>query len=207
MKTCVQKKISSFILCIALIVAIALLTTGCNGSSNEGRAPASEQVADTQADHADKAQTSGTDSDTQSDNSISDDSQTSGNDSDTQFENSTDDSQTSGTDSDTQADSRVLGEGSTQFTFTVADSDGNETSFEIHTDKETVGEALLELELIEGEDGEYGLYVKTVNGITADADKNGTYWAFYINDEYAQTGVDSTPITEGDSYLFKVEKA
>lgn len=99
----------------------------------------------------------------------------------------------------------VLGEGSREFLFTVTGQDGSETQFEIHTDQETVGEALTELELIDGEEGKYGLYVKTVNGITADYDKDGVYWAFYINDEYADSGVDSTPITEGDSYSFKME--
>ena len=102
-------------------------------------------------------------------------------------------------------DGSVLGECNTKFVFTVTDQEGNETEFEIHTDKETVGEALLELGLIEGDESEYGLYVKTVNGITADYDKDGVYWAFYINDEYAGTGVDSTTITEGDTYSFKVE--
>lgn len=106
-----------------------------------------------------------------------------------------------------QSEASVLGEGSTEFALTVVDKDGNETLFEIHTDKETVGEALLELELISGDEGEYGLYVKTVNGITADYDTDGVYWAFYINGEYAMTGVDATPITEGDSYSFKVEQA
>ena len=101
---------------------------------------------------------------------------------------------------------QVLGEGQTMFLFTVVDKDGNETYFEIHTDKETVGEALLELELIAGEDGEFGLYVKTVNGITADYDVDQTYWAFYIDGEYAMSGVDVTAIEEGKTYAFKVEK-
>lgn len=104
-----------------------------------------------------------------------------------------------------QSESSQLGEGSTKFIFTVVDKEGNETQFEIHTDKETVGEALTELELIAGEESDYGLYVKTVNGITADYDKDGVYWAFYVNGEYAQTGVDSTVITGGDTYSFKVE--
>lgn len=99
----------------------------------------------------------------------------------------------------------VLGEGSTQFDFTMADKEGNETYFEIHTDKEKVGEALSELGLIEGEEGQYGLYVKTVNGITADYDKDGTYWAFYINGEYALTGIDKTAITKGESYSLRIE--
>ena len=100
----------------------------------------------------------------------------------------------------------VLGEGQVQFTFTVVDKEGNETTFEIHTDKTTVGDALLEVDLIAGEESEYGLYVKTVNGITADYDVDQTYWAFYINGEYAMTGVDSTNVEAGATYSFKVEK-
>lgn len=104
------------------------------------------------------------------------------------------------------ADAVKLGEGKTVFTFTVTDEDGKETVFEISTDKTTVGEALLDLELIEGDDGPYGLYVKKVNGITADYDTSGTYWAFYVNGEYAMTGVDATNIEAGATYSFKVEK-
>ncbi len=110
------------------------------------------------------------------------------------------------TEESTEADVVVLGEGSTKIGFVVVDGDGNETDFEINTDAETVGDALLEQNLIEGDDSEYGLYVKTVNGVTADYDTDGTYWAFYINDEYAATGVDSTPVTAGDTYMFRVEK-
>lgn len=99
-----------------------------------------------------------------------------------------------------------IGEGSREFAFTVVDKDGNETAFTVHTDKEIVGEALQELGLVEGEEGDYGLFVKKVNGITADYDVDGTYWAFYINGEYAMSGVDVTPIAEGESYSFKVEK-
>ncbi|MCH5209527.1 MAG: DUF4430 domain-containing protein [Oscillospiraceae bacterium] len=104
-----------------------------------------------------------------------------------------------------RTESTLMGEGSTQFDFTVVDKEGNETPFEIHTDKETVGEALSELGLIDGEEGQYGLYVKTVNGITADYDKDGVYWAFYVNDEYASAGIDSTAIKEGDSYSLRIE--
>ena len=99
-----------------------------------------------------------------------------------------------------------LGEGQTSFWFTVVDKDGNETKFEIHTDKTVVGEALMELGLIEGDAGAYGLYVKKVNGITADYNVDKTYWAFYVNGEYAVSGVDTTNIVAGESYMFKVEK-
>jgi len=100
----------------------------------------------------------------------------------------------------------VLGKGDTEFTFKVVDKDGNESVFEIHTDEKTVGDALIKLDLLEGEEGDYGLYVKKVNGITADYDKDKTYWAFYIDGEYAMTGVDATDIEEGKTYTFKVEK-
>ena len=92
------------------------------------------------------------------------------------------------------------------FTFIVVDKDGNETSFAITTDKATVGDALLSEELLEGDEGAYGLYVKKVNGIVADYDIDQTYWAFYINGEYAMTGVDKTEIVNGSTYSFKVEK-
>ena len=100
----------------------------------------------------------------------------------------------------------VLGEGQVAFNFTVVDKEGNEAQFEIHTDKTIVGDALLEHELIAGDMGEFGLYVKIVNGITADYDVDQTYWAFYVDGEYAMSGVDTTEIVAGASYMFKVEK-
>ena len=87
----------------------------------------------------------------------------------------------------------------------VVDKSGTETKFEIHTDETIVGKALLKLGLIAGEEQAYGLYVKTVNGVTVDYDKDGKYWAFYINDSYAMTGVDVTPIKAGEVYSFRVE--
>lgn len=98
-----------------------------------------------------------------------------------------------------------LGEGEKSFTFTITDADGNETELTVNTDKTIVGEALQELGLLAGEEGPYGLYVKTVNGITYDYDADGKYWAFYINGEYAATGVDITEIENGATYSFKAE--
>lgn len=102
-------------------------------------------------------------------------------------------------------DGAVIGEGDTVFEFSVINTAGEESVFEVHTNKETVGDALLENGVIAGEDGDYGLYVKTVNGETVDFEEDGKYWAFYINGEYGMTGVDATTITEWDSYAFKVE--
>ena len=94
-----------------------------------------------------------------------------------------------------------LGQGSKTFTFKV-EVEENSVTFTIHTDAETVGAALLDLGLIDGEEGAYGLYVKKVNGMLADYDVDQTYWAFYVNGEYGMTGVDTTPIVETDVYSF-----
>ena len=105
----------------------------------------------------------------------------------------------------TQTDIRELGDGQTQVSFTVVDVDGKESHFIIHTDKTILSEALIEHNLIAGEDSQYGLYVKTVNGTTLDYDKDGKYWALYIDDEYAPSGVDSTEISETQKYYLKAE--
>lgn len=204
MKTDYRKKLSSFILCTALIVAMALPASGCGSKPDSGKPPASGPETETTADSADtQADGSG-----QQDSSSNSDEGTPNEDSSTKTDEGTpnEDSSTA-SDGNMPEDGSVLGEGSLQFPFTVTDPDGNETSFEIHTEKETVGEALSELGLIEGEDSEYGLFVQTVCGITLDYDKDGLYWAFYINEEYASSGVDSTAITEGDSYHLKAEKS
>lgn len=99
-----------------------------------------------------------------------------------------------------------IGKGDTQFDFTVIDKDGKETNFKVSTDKTIVGEALLDVKLIAGEDSEYGLYVKTVNGITLDFNADGMYWAFYVNGKYATSGVDTTEIKSGEVYSFKADK-
>jgi len=94
---------------------------------------------------------------------------------------------------------KEFGKGSKTVVVEVA-AEEQTVTFTIHTDKETVGAALMEHDLIAGDEGQYGLYVKIVNGITADYDIDRSYWAFYINGERAMTGVDLTPIDEGVIY-------
>lgn len=156
------KKALSLFLCMVLIVAMALFTTGCNDKAGNSTtltnaAAVTETPAESKNGEAEKNVT-------------------------------------------------VLGDGSKMFPFSVVDLNGNETHFEIHTDEETVGAALLALELIVGEEGPYGLYVKSVNGIAADYDKDKVYWAFYVNDDYGMTGVDMTTIEEGTRYSFRISK-
>ena len=97
---------------------------------------------------------------------------------------------------------KEMGEGAKTFAFEVQDLDGTKQSFLIHTDADTVGEALVALELIQGEPGPYGMYVKQVCGIPAVYEEDGSYWAFYENGEYGMTGVDLTDIDESVTYSF-----
>ena len=92
-----------------------------------------------------------------------------------------------------------IGEGAKTVQVEVKAGDKSIT-FTVHTDKETLGDALLEHNLIAGEEGAYGLYVKLVNGIEADYDKDGTYWAFYKNGEMMMVGVDGAVIADGEHY-------
>ena len=93
----------------------------------------------------------------------------------------------------------------TSVTVVTTDLEGKETTHTIKTDAATVGEALIEEGLIKGHTTDYGLYVDEVNGIALDWEKDGKYWAFYINGEYAMTGVDTTDVEDGAVYTFKPE--
>jgi len=166
------------ILCMMLIVAMALFTVGCK--KDEKETPQSGQETKVTAPAKDnQGEAVGEDTEGEED---------------------------AGQAGDAEAGVTELGEGKATFNFSVVDKDGNETKFVIHTDAETVGAALLEHGLIEGEEGQYGLYVKKVNGILADYDVDQTYWGFYVNGEYGMSGVDSTNIEEGANYSFKVSK-
>lgn len=91
------------------------------------------------------------------------------------------------------------------FVFEVVDKNGEITQTTVISDGKYVGEVLQEFELIEGEEGPYGIYIKKVNGITADYDIDGTYWAFYVDGEKSMKGADQVEIVEGATYSFRVE--
>ena len=90
--------------------------------------------------------------------------------------------------------------GGKAFTVLVVHKDGGEKTFSYVTDAEYLGTVLLEQELIQGEGGTYGLMISTVDGETADWNVDRSYWALYIGEEYATTGVDMTPVTDGAEY-------
>jgi len=100
---------------------------------------------------------------------------------------------------------KTLGEGDKTITVEVTGEDGTLKSFTVETDEKNVGDALVEVELVEGEEGLYGWYITTIDGEYHKYEDDGKYWAFYIDGEYAMTGVSMTPVEDGATYVFKVE--
>ena len=90
--------------------------------------------------------------------------------------------------------------GSKTVTLTVIHGDGSQKVFTVKTDEEMLGAALINEKLIEGDVGQYGLYVTAVDGEIAD-DAQRQWWCFNDGDgNMLVTGVDMTPVTDGDSY-------
>ena len=92
-------------------------------------------------------------------------------------------------------------EGKIKITFVVVHSDGSEKEFVITTDAVTLREALEQEKLIEGTESEWGLYVLTVDGETAD-EAQQQWWCLTKDGEMSMTGVDDTVIADGDRYEF-----
>ena len=98
------------------------------------------------------------------------------------------------------------GNGNISFIFRVIGPNDSNTIYRIFTNEKTVGDALQKLNIISGEESTYGLYVKTVTGITADYDKDKAYWAFYVDGKYASTGIDKTDIVKDAEYWMQYTK-
>lgn len=99
----------------------------------------------------------------------------------------------------------TLGTGSSSVSVLVS-VDEHSVLFTVMTDKETLGEAILDSGLAEGDMGPYGLYIKTVNGILADYDVNGAYWGIYVNGEASMVGADGITLADGELYELRYMK-
>lgn len=91
-------------------------------------------------------------------------------------------------------------EGGKAITVTVVHKDGTSKDFTYHTDEEYLGPVLLAEGLVEGEMGEFGLFIESVDGEAAVWETDGAYWGIYIGEEAAVTGADQIAITDGGVY-------
>ena len=90
-------------------------------------------------------------------------------------------------------------QGSKAFTVTVVHADGSSKDFEYRTDAEKLGVFLEEKGLIDSEGSDQGMF-HSADGERADWNVNQSYWAFYIGEEYAMTGIYDTNIEDGAVY-------
>lgn len=92
-------------------------------------------------------------------------------------------------------------------TLEVIGPDGSSKEHTVKTDSsKNLRQALEGAGLISGDEGAYGMYVKVVDGITADYDVDQSYWSLSKNGEMLMTGVDSTKIADGDHFEFTYTK-
>jgi len=101
--------------------------------------------------------------------------------------------------------------GTKAYTVEVVDNNGDKKSYQGKTDAEYLSGLMDELTAegdfsYEGTQSDYGLYITTINGVTADYDKDKAYWSIYVNGEVGQYGADSQPVADGDDFQFVYEK-
>lgn len=78
-------------------------------------------------------------------------------------------------------------------------------TYKMYTDAEYLGDALIGSDFIGGESTDLGFFVTEVKGRVADSSKN-EYWMLTKNGEYVNTGVDQTPVYDGDEFEFTLTK-
>ena len=99
----------------------------------------------------------------------------------------------------------ALGTGACEF-FLKVEAGEKSITLTVKTDKEYLGDALLELGVIEGTEGAYGLYVDRVNGILASFEGDGAWWGVTIEGETAMSGVSAIKVENGANYGLKYSK-
>lgn len=101
----------------------------------------------------------------------------------------------------TYTEDAIVGEGKTEVKIKVT-AEEKSVVITLKTDEKMLEDALLKENLIAGDESEYGLYIKTVNGIIADFDADQTYWAIYKDGEYMMEGAGVTEVASGKEYEF-----
>lgn len=91
--------------------------------------------------------------------------------------------------------------GAKTLTVTIDHLNADDRTLTLHTDAAYLRGAMEEQSLIGGTEGEFGLYLLTVDGETADESKQ-EWWGYTVNGELALYGVDEQPVQDGDTIVF-----
>lgn len=90
-------------------------------------------------------------------------------------------------------------EGAKTVVVKVIHGDQSTNEFEYQTDEAYLGEVMKSDGLVEGEDGQYGLYITSADGEEAD-DSKQQWWCLTKGGEQVNTSADQTPIEDGDVF-------
>lgn len=95
--------------------------------------------------------------------------------------------------------------GSKAITLEVLNQENQTSEYQVQTDAEFLRQAMEETKgfTFDGEEGDYGFTLYTINGETHNWNVDGSYWSVYVNGEYGQYGIDSQPVKDGDVYRFE----
>lgn len=106
-----------------------------------------------------------------------------------------------------EAASAEASEAKVKAQFTVTGADGESQTFDLEvTDGEKLSDALAEVGIISEEEAAAG-FVTTVNGETADWDKDSAWWCLTdASGEMTSVGVGDIELHDGDSYAFTYTK-
>ena len=77
---------------------------------------------------------------------------------------------------------------------------GRSVTLTVKSDKDNLADMLTESGLVEGDVSEYGLYIKKVNGVTADSDTDGAYWGLNKDGEPTPVGASAITVKDGEHY-------
>lgn len=96
-------------------------------------------------------------------------------------------------------------QGSKSITLEVLNQEKQTSEYQVQTDAEFLRQAMEEAKefTFDGEEGDYGFTLFTINGETHNWNVDGSYWAVYVNGEYGQYGIDSQPVEDGDVFRFE----
>ena len=93
--------------------------------------------------------------------------------------------------------------GSKTITVEVVLADGTKKDHTLHTDAQYLSGALTENNLASGKTSSMGLFLTTVDKVTAD-DSQQQWWCITKSGAQVNTGVDQTPIADGDHFEITV---
>ena len=96
-------------------------------------------------------------------------------------------------------------DGAKTITIAVTDHQNTTTVYETTTDAQYLRQAMEDTKdlTFQGTEGQYGLMLDTINGLTAHWEKDQAWWSIYVNDALANYGIDSQPIADGDVIQFQ----